>query len=61
VLPKIKCHVGVYITIEEIKKKKIQIERRAEDIIRGRAHTPTCKEYAEREKRISAISVGRDN
>jgi hypothetical protein len=41
--------------IEKIKKEQIQMERRAEDIIRGKAHTPTRKEYAEREKRISTI------
>jgi hypothetical protein len=35
VLPKIKCHVGVYTIIEEIKKEQIQMKRRAEDIIRG--------------------------
>jgi formate dehydrogenase maturation protein FdhE len=51
----------VYTIIEEIKKEQIQMERRAEDIIRGRAHTPTRKEYAEREKRISAIINDREN
>jgi hypothetical protein len=49
VLPKIKCHVGVYTIIEEIKKEQIQMEWRAEDIIRGRTHTPIRKKYVERE------------
>jgi len=35
--------------------------RRAEDIIRGRVHYPTCREYAERERRISAIINDREN
>ncbi|KAL4097281.1 hypothetical protein QTP88_022081 [Uroleucon formosanum] len=39
-----KFHVGIYTIIEEIKKEQIQMERRAEDIIRGRAHAPTRKE-----------------
>jgi hypothetical protein len=58
VLPKIKCHVDVYTVIEEIKKEQIQMKRRAEDLTRGRAHTPTRKEYAEREKRINANDRG---
>ena len=37
------------------------MERRAEDIIRGRAHTSTRREYAEREKRISVIINDRGN
>jgi hypothetical protein len=56
-----KCHFGVYTIIEGIKKEQIQMERRAEYIIRGRAHTSTRKEYAEREKRISAIISDREN
>ena len=56
-----KCHVSVFTIIEEIKKEQIQMERRAEDIIRGKAHTPTRKEYVEREKRISSIINDRRN
>jgi len=37
------------------------MERRAEDIIRGRAHSPTRREYAGREKRISAIINDKEN
>jgi hypothetical protein len=55
----VKCHVDVYTIIEEIKKEQIQMEQRTEDITRGRADTR--KEYAEREKRISAIINGRGN
>jgi len=33
------------------------MEPRVEDIIRGRAHTPTRREYAECEKHISAIII----
>jgi len=56
-----KCHDGVYTIIQEIKKEQIQPEQRAEDIICGRAHTPTRREYAEREKRIRAILNDRKN
>jgi len=39
----LKCHVGVYTIIEEIKKERIQMERRVEDIVRVRAHTPIAR------------------
>jgi len=55
------CHVAAYTIIEEIKKEQLEMERKAEDIICGRAHSPTCREYAEREKRISAIINYREN
>ena len=56
-----KSHVGVYTIIDEIRKEQIQVKRRAEDIIRGRAISPTRREYAEREKRISVILNDRTN
>jgi hypothetical protein len=37
------------------------MERRAENIIRGIAHTSTRREYSEREKRISAVINDREN
>jgi hypothetical protein len=43
------------------RKEQIQMERRTEDIIRGRAYTSTRKEYTEREKRISTIINDRGN
>lgn len=51
-----KFHVYKIIN-KKNKKEPIQMERRAEDIIRGRSHTPTRIQYAEREKRISAIII----
>jgi hypothetical protein len=51
----------VFIQLSKFKKVQIRMERRAEDIIRGRAHTLTHKEYAEREKRINAIINDMDN
>lgn len=37
------------------------MERRAENIICGRAHTSTLREYPARKKRISAIINDREN
>ena len=56
-----KSHVGVYTIIDEIRKEQIQVKRRTEDIIRGRGVSPTRKEYAEKEKRISVILNDRSN
>lgn len=40
-----------------IQKNKIQVERRAKDIILGKAYiSATCRKYAEREKCIGAIN-----
>lgn len=52
-----KYHVSVHTIIEEMKKKQIQIKRRAEDLICERAHSQTRRVYAEREKRISTIII----
>lgn len=56
-----KSHVSVYTVIEKIKKEKIQMERRAKDITRGRVHIPTRREYAKQEEIINANINDKEN
>lgn len=42
---------------EKFKKKRIQMGRRAKDIIHRRVHTLTLREYAEQEKKSISVII----
>ncbi|KAG8237555.1 hypothetical protein J437_LFUL017180 [Ladona fulva] len=54
-------HIGVYKIIQEIAQDQIRVQRRVEEIVRGRHSTPSKKRYVHKERRLQAIIADRQN